>query len=330
MKIIVTAFLSILCLTSFACLNENHVTKSGRQTMDLFSLKDIVLYKLFDETAIKNLLAEKPSNEEEILSTQNSIAVNLIKLRRLDEAEKILDVLYRNHPEDYSVTVNLGTLYELQGKNKKALEYIKKAIALNSNSHNGSEWFHIKVLEFKLKNIPTNQISSQNILGISSLKNKDANEIGYNINYQLRESIPFTPTPNIMMAKILQEYGDFLADSISIKGAYVIYEIAMDYDKDNVLNLAKKRDDLKPYFKKYKETLPLTNNYYADHIINEIDNNKIEIATSLLDKGLNYFKEKEEERKRKALFKNILIASGIGICAIFAFLFLMRRRKSDS
>ncbi len=333
MKYFVLLFLSFCNCTAFACLNEEHVTKLGKSTIDAFSLQDFRLYKNHNkatlELAIKNLLSEKPLAEDDILTTQNSIAVIYIKLGRLDEAEKILLELLSKHPKNYSVTVNLGTLYELQGKNVKALEFIKKAVAINPESHSGSEWFHIKILEYKLKNIPDNKIAGENILDLYIIK-QPATAIAYDVSYQLQERIPFTPAPNLLIAKVLQELGDFLADSISIKGAYVIYETGIDYDRENVLNLAKKRDDLKPYFKKYKEKIPFTGIYYLDAAIQVADNNTIEIASSVLEKGFNYFKDQEEKRKQAARQKQYFIYGGIGLTALLIGLFFYKRRRQSA
>ncbi len=330
MKYILLVCLVLLSNISNACLNEEHVTKSGKSTIDAFTLGDLRLYKNHNkaelELAIKNLLSEKPVTEEDILSTQNSIAVVYIKLGKLAEAEAILLQLLKKHPKNYSVTINLGTLYELQGKNAKALEFIKKAVAINPESHSGSEWFHIKILEYKLKNIPDNKIAGENILNLYSIK-KPATEIAYDVSYQLQERIPFTPAPTLLMAKVMQELGDYLADSVSIKGAYVIYETGMDYDRDNILKLAEKRDALKPYFKKYKEKIPYTRNYYLDAAISALDNNKVDIATSVLEKGFNYFKDQEEKRRQAERQKQYFIFGGIGLVAILTGLLFYRRRK---
>ncbi len=244
---------------SFACLNEHHVNKFGKETIDKFNIeKSVSFYKQQDipgtQKYLDELLKEEPHTEQEILETQNSIAVCYIKLNRLDEAEKILTTLLHKHPTDYSVVVNLGTLYELQGKNQQALDYIKKAVAFNPDSHGGSEWFHIKVLEFKVKNIAPDNIINQDILQLKSL-HQNPYKIANEIKFQLEERIPFTPAPNLMMAKILQEYGDFLADSVSLTGAYLMYGIAMDYDRDNVLKLTKSRDALIPYLKNMAKSL---------------------------------------------------------------------------
>ena len=315
---------------SHACLNEEHVTKSGKSTIDAFSLRDLHFYKNHDkatyELALKNLLSEKLVTAENILTTKNSIAVTLIKLRRFNEAEEILNELLKKYPENYSVIVNLGTLYELQGKNSKALEFINKAVGINPDSHSGSEWFHIKILEYKLKNTTENNISSQNILGLYTIK-KPAINIAYNVSYQLAERIPFTPAPNLLIAKVMEELGDYLADSVSIKGAYVIYETAMDYDRNNVLRITEKRDALKPYFKKYKEKIPVTGNYYLDAAIATTDNNKVEIAASLLEKSFNYINEQNEKRKKEETQKRYLIGGGIGIITILMIVFFYRRKK---
>ena len=333
MKYVVLLFLSCCTSMAIACLNEEHVTKSGKSTVDAFSLQGFRLYKNHNkatlELAIKNLLSEKPVMADDILTTQNSIAVIYIKLGRLEEAEKILQELLKKHPNNYSITINLGTLYELQGKNVKALEFIKKAVAINPQSHSGSEWFHIKILEYKLKNIPDNKIAGENILDLYNLK-QPATAIADDVSYQLQERIPFTPAPNLLIAKVMQELGDFLADSVSIKGAYVIYETGMDYDRENVLNLAKKRDDLKPYFKKYKEKIPFSGIYYLDAAIQVADNNKIEMATSVLENGLNYFKNQEEKRKQAARQKQYFIYGGIGLVALLTGLFFYKRRRQSA
>jgi len=317
---------------SNACLNEDHVTKSGKHVGG-FILGELALYKSQNkqelELALKKLLSEKAGTEEDIRSNKNSIAVTYIKLGRLEEAEKILSELLKKYPEDYSITINLGTLYELQGENAKALKFIKKAIAINPDSHYGSEWFHIKILEFKLKNIPDDQIAGKNILGLYSM-NKPASTIGYDVSYQLQERVPFTPAPNILMAKVMQEFADFLADSISIKGAYVFYEIGMDFDRRNILKLAEKRDALVPYFKKYKEIIPFTGNYYLDAVASAIDNNKTEIANTLLEKGLDYLKQQEEKKKAESRQMQYLFFGGAGLCALVTGIFFYRRKKQSA
>jgi len=286
----------------FACLNEHNVNKSGKESVDAFNLSELDFYRQQNkpktEKYLADLLKRNPTTDQEMLWNQNSIAVCYIRLGRLQEAETILNSLLKKYPTDYSVIINLGTLYELQGKNEKALDYINRAIAINPDSHDGSEWFHVRILEFKLKNTGDNNIAGQDILRLGSLKENSVT-VAQQIRYQLQERIPFTPAPNLIMAKIMQEYGDYLADSISIKGAYVMYEIGMDYDRDNVLKLSERRDALKPYFKKYNEAIPVTGNYYLDNAISAIDDNKVAIASKLLEKGVDYFNSEVKKKHKK-------------------------------
>src|SRR5688572_27683403 len=149
-KILLLCLFIISGLGTIACLNEHHVNKQGRATGDYFEMSDLRFEKRHNKVQLEEfvgvLLNQKVLTAEDSLWNQNSIAVNYIKLGRLEEAEVILNKLLKRYPRDYVVIVNLGTLYELQGKNKQALEYIKKAIAINPESHMGSEWFHVKVL----------------------------------------------------------------------------------------------------------------------------------------------------------------------------------------
>ena len=75
-----------------------------------------------------------------------------LELRTGDKqkAVALLEELYRRHPNEYNIAANLGTGYELTGNNEKAIELLKKAVAINPASHYGSEWLHIKILEEKI------------------------------------------------------------------------------------------------------------------------------------------------------------------------------------
>ena len=126
-----------------------------------------------------------------------------------DTAYAILTRLEKEKPNEYNIIANLGTLYELKGENEKALVYIKKAIALNSESHHGSEWFHIQILEAKLQGRSSDWWITHPVLNLSKIK-KDSEIIISDITYQLKERIPFTKKPDLMMAAILKESGAYL------------------------------------------------------------------------------------------------------------------------
>ena len=75
--------LGLISYVSYACLNEEHVTKSGKSTIDHFYLGDLTLYKNHNkaelELTLKKLLSEKPVSEEDILSSKEILHFDLHK-----------------------------------------------------------------------------------------------------------------------------------------------------------------------------------------------------------------------------------------------------------
>lgn len=246
-----------------ACLNEYHVNREGKGTLDNFSMYKVSFLKGFDTVQLnqelKKLMAAPDKNS---LQVQNDIAVKLIKLGRLEEASVILETLYKEYPNEYNVVINKGTLYELMGKNEMALELIKAAMKINPGSHDGSEWFHVRVLEAKINNNQVDSMSTKKILELGTLKIKSTYIVEH-VVHQLQERIPFTPVPNLAMANMLNEFGDYLADSLSVSGAWVIYNIARDYyPAADVFDITPKLAEMKKLIRKYKVKYPNYKNYF--------------------------------------------------------------------
>lgn len=81
---------------------------------------------------------------------ETDLAVVLIHLADYDAAIARLEGIEKDHPGIYVTAVNLGTAYELAGKNDLALHWIKEGITRNADSHQKTEWVHVKILESKL------------------------------------------------------------------------------------------------------------------------------------------------------------------------------------
>lgn len=62
----------------------------------------------------------------------------------------MLTALVKKYPNEYNILANLGTVYELSGKPRSALDYLSRAIKVSPESHYGSEWIHIHILQIKL------------------------------------------------------------------------------------------------------------------------------------------------------------------------------------
>ena len=81
---------------------------------------------------------------------ESDYALALLHNGSTAEALAIFQRLAAAHPEDYNLASNLGTAYELSGENEKALNWIQKAMRLHPESHEGTEWLHVKILQAKI------------------------------------------------------------------------------------------------------------------------------------------------------------------------------------
>jgi len=181
------------------------------------------------ERNLKQLQSKlKTSKDYKLLS---DYAVLLLKAGKTATALDILEQLSLKHPDDYQIAANLGTAYELSGNNEKALEYIKHGVQLNPNSHSGSEWIHVKLLEAKLKLAENpNYLDSMTVLNLSQAQERDI-KVRDQLAIQIRERFPFCKGPDPIMASLLIDLGDCYANTASIEFAKAAYEIAKNYYK---------------------------------------------------------------------------------------------------
>ena len=347
MKLIIAlSFFLFLQLPLDACYNESHVNKNGNsgrrsEPMALFynepdkeeATKFLAQYEL---TKIKTYDAD----------TQSDIAVNLGYLGRYTEALEILKRLQKEHPDNYNYAANLGTTYELLGKNELALQFIKKGIEINPDSHEGSEWVHVKILEAKLKMATQPGWIYQNrVLGtgvnFDSKESEKLNDKAWNVEYQLQERIPFTPFPDALLANVFDELGDLYATQQSVELAYVAYDFALRNDSADHFSVKAKMEALKPILKKNKIAIPSWKQHYynrklsklqaeiAEELVDFITSpgnkkDSFEGITGLIDRFTGRNKEQEVRNRR-----NNLIIAGSVILIGFAGIFLYTRRKKQ-
>lgn len=199
----------------------------------------------FDQRSIEKQLISleqklKKNTDFKLLS---DYGLHLVQAGKVKEALVIFEKLAQLHPNEYSIIANLGTTYELSGQNEKALEYIRKGIQINPNSHGGSEWIHVKILEAKiaLEKDP-DYLSKHSVLNLSS-KQKQSQKVFDQLYIQLQERVPFSPKePNPIMADLFVEMGDFYLENISFEHAKAFYQIAQIYYKSDRKDIAQKID----------------------------------------------------------------------------------------
>ncbi|WP_097131577.1 tetratricopeptide repeat protein [Pedobacter xixiisoli] len=160
----------------------------------------------------------------------------LIALGRYQQAITLYLEIEVMKPNRYSTASNLGTVYELIGQNIKALEWIKKSIEIDPESHHQSEWIHVKILEAKIKG--DEQYTTHSLLGldfgngklpISKMNKKELETLHYSLYYQLNERMSFVKPKDRMVAQLLFDLGSVSMLLHRNKAASEVYKQAKRY-----------------------------------------------------------------------------------------------------
>lgn len=242
--ILFTCFIS----NAFSCGNEYGHTLDGRRIFTQYFFLSNRMEKFDYEEINKRLelLNNKIKNGTDDFKTWSDIAANLMKLGKVDSSIKILKPLVVKHPKEYNLLANLGTSYELIGQLDSALKYISKGLEINPNSHYGSEWIHVKILEAKIKskNKPRwfvdNEIVSLEYLinkvdttNLNTL-NRALMKINNDFFFQIRTRAPFTPAPDKVIANLLNTLGDFNKKIGTYENALLSYIYTLDFEESDV------------------------------------------------------------------------------------------------
>jgi tetratricopeptide (TPR) repeat protein len=237
-RIIVCVIFCLFQYQAFACLNDYEPTINvfGNKVIWEEAAKANFSRSFYKENVLQRLdELEKELFKKYSYKAHSDYAVNLARIGKIQEALAILESLVKKYPNEYNIMANLGTVYELSGNPEKALEWIKKSVAKNPESHHGSEWVHIKILEAKLK-IKENPkwLEKNSVLGlnIKQLQNEpfydNTKKITNDLIYQLNERIPFTASPDEIVAQILMDLGE-LMNMYDVKESYYVFNYAAEY-----------------------------------------------------------------------------------------------------
>jgi tetratricopeptide (TPR) repeat protein len=160
--------------------------------------------------------------------------VALIMLGEYQKAKTVFLRIEKKIPNLYQTASNLGTLYELAGKADSALYWIKKSVRINPNSHEGSEWIHIRILEFKLNkhkdyHRSVLQLNFGREAKPSNPQHYDLRKLESHLSHQLQERINFIAAPDPIVANMLFDYGNIIAQEATVEHARSIYKEAERY-----------------------------------------------------------------------------------------------------
>lgn len=230
--------------SSFACLNETRILLNGKITIS--DEESPVPYgrnylESKDEIELKLKEVYKDWIDNKNLDDYSDYGVLLVYLGRYQEALKVYESIEMIMPGLYTTAANIGTIYELLGKNELAYNWIEKAVKIDPKSHYGSEWLHLKILQVKMNQKP---LSTSFLLGTefgtsvipkSNLEKEKLRDLKYQIYYQLDERVSFIKPNDEIVALLLFELGNICAITDDATSAYRVYKRAKEYGYESEL-----------------------------------------------------------------------------------------------
>lgn len=186
---------------------------------------------------------------------ESDYALALLHNGSTAEALAIFQRLAAAHPEEYTLAANLGTAYELSGKNELALQWIEKAMHLHPESHEGTEWLHVKILKTKLTGISSPaDLTWHSVAGVDFGKSRkpswpddienspeEQERIIKALQYQLAERVQFVEPREPIVAQLLFDLSNAVALRHTVGDAMAVSQLAMKYAEGDLLERIQQR-----------------------------------------------------------------------------------------
>jgi tetratricopeptide (TPR) repeat protein len=248
-RLVLIALLAI-SLPVRACINETGTNHRGELVSAMSysgqSLKPFLLTHT-DQDRLINASRQvvETARKDPSFGNLNDLAAVLIRHGRLPASVRLLQFLERKYPGHYETAANIGTAFELMGKNEDALKWILEGVKRNPEDHFGTEWLHVHILKAKLGRIPTPApgLSILNLdFGNDAMprrptvfpvgddgKARPLFIVAWAVRYQLFERIGFVAAPDPMVAGLLLDWANLELLAGTVESADVLYDAALRY-----------------------------------------------------------------------------------------------------
>lgn len=256
------AIAAALASPAAACINTFGVNLQGKRVESHGLGGDDLVHYLTDRTALEwQLKAAKREGRRPPVDhrQRNDYAVVLLHLGETAEALRMLHENERTTPGLYQTATNLGTAYELSGDNVRARQWILEGIRRNPQSHHGSEWLHVAILNAKIALASDPQyLQKRSVLNMDfgdgavpkrptrvPLDNTRTTTLTLEqtadaIMTQLHERLQFVKAPDAIVGDLLFDYGNLLMLTGTMESASAMYDLALKYGTSDAA-LAKQR-----------------------------------------------------------------------------------------
>jgi tetratricopeptide (TPR) repeat protein len=178
----------------------------------------------------------------ESYKSRSDEATTLVYKGETAKAIEIYNDIEKEKPGEYVVAANLGTAYELHGDLVSAKRWIAEAIRRNPNSHYGTEWLHVLILDARMALAKDPKwIENHSVLGVDFgkepvpvrpatwTKDQDDKSTLRALEYQLHERMGFVRPPDSIVGDLLVDLGNVLATTSTIEHAIAVYDLALTY-----------------------------------------------------------------------------------------------------
>lgn len=252
----ISATFLFLAATSWACLNTPGTSLDGlesgsRYSHDVRTLRESM--RLSGPNPANLRLGKPPATPAQQLERK---ALELIYAGDYAAARPLLEKAEADGGGDYSIAANLGTVCELLGDNAAALRWITEAMRRNPDSHRGTEWVHVLVLNAKVSDAarPTSaprpplleipeHVAENTVLTIAGV-DRTAREVRASIVYQLRERMMFVKPKDRYVADLLFTLARLNAHLVNIEASGGVLTLAEEYGYADAARIEALREDL--------------------------------------------------------------------------------------
>jgi tetratricopeptide (TPR) repeat protein len=248
MKRFVLVFL-VLAAPAQACLQSYYTTLDGKRTV-VSEMPGITQVSFINSVGARRAYWEDERKKfagKKDYQSRNDYAVASLHLGETAQALPMLEALERERPGVYQTAANLGTAYELAGRNTDALRWIREGIKRNPRSHEGTEWLHTAILEAKLAQARDPKwLATHSILGLDFGPNArpakpkalpkgndgkpvTAKALQEALFYQLMERRQFVNPPDVYVADLFFDWGNITAVTATLENAIEQYDEALRF-----------------------------------------------------------------------------------------------------
>ena len=237
--------LFLFSVPTLACLQVSETDIDGNDVtiaIEPFDQLTARRHNLQFWTERREKLAAQVKAKPDDRKVRNDYGVALARTGEVEKALQLFREMEAQSPGHYDTAANLGTVLELSGKDKEALDWIREAIKRNPKSHRGTEWVHVRILEAKLARASDpNWLRAHFIVGSDfgsqgrpvpsgQLRDKaEMKRVAADLEYQLRERLSLVSPPDVYVGDLLFQLGNMAALTRSVERGIAILELGEEY-----------------------------------------------------------------------------------------------------